>query len=282
MQKFLAVLISVLPHHFISRGLFFLSRYKSPRLQQFLIRFYNRAFKIDLSDAVLQTPEEFKTLNQFFTRELNPQARLVDAEKNSFVSPVDGRVSQCGKIDQQSILQAKGRNYSVAALLGDSHDPKFDDGAFTTLYLSPRDYHRIHMPIDGNLEKMTYIPGRLFSVAPFCVNNIDAVFARNERVVCVFSTAIGKVAMVLVGAINVAAIETVWAGLITPKKGLRKFTTEYQDEISLLKGQEMGRFNMGSTVIVITENDKINWQTQSSEPGSCVRMGQKIATQNDL
>ena len=214
MQKFLAVLISVLPHHFISRGLFFLSRYKSPRLQQFLIRFYNRAFKIDLSDAVLQTPEEFKTLNQFFTRELNPQARLVDAEKNSFVSPVDGRVSQCGKIDQQSILQAKGRNYSVAALLGDSHDPKFDDGAFTTLYLSPRDYHRIHMPIDGNLEKMTYIPGRLFSVAPFCVNNIDAVFARNERVVCVFSTAIGKVAMVLVGAINVAAIETVWAGLI--------------------------------------------------------------------
>lgn len=282
MQRLLAILLSILPHHFISRGLFCLSRLRSPWLQRSLISFYHKAFDIDLTDAVAQNLTEFDSLNDFFTRELQPQARPVDPSDNSFVSPVDGRVSQCGKIDAQRVLQAKSRDYSIAALLGDSHDPKFDNGDFTTLYLSPKDYHRIHMPIDGTLIEMTYIPGRLFSVAPFCVNNIDAVFARNERVVCIFSTRLGKVALVLVGAINVAAIETVWAGLITPKKGLQKFTEKYAEKIMLAKGEEMGRFNMGSTVIVVTEKDKINWLEKTSAPEARVQMGQEIAQFKDL
>ncbi len=277
MQRLFAILISILPHHFISRGLFFLSRIQAPWLQKLLIRFYSRAFDIDLGAAVLQDLSQYKTLNQFFTRELKPEARVIDQSNDGFVSPVDGRVSQCGEIDSRLILQAKGREYSVAALLGESYDPVFDHGAFATLYLSPKDYHRIHMPIDGTLLEMTYIPGRLFSVAPFCVNNIDSVFARNERVVCIFSTSAGKIALVLVGAINVAAIETVWAGLVTPKKGLQKFAIQYANEIALEKGQEMGRFNMGSTVILITENGRVNWLEEFTHSGTKVLMGQKIA-----
>jgi len=277
MRRLLAILISIVPHHFVSRGLFFLSRYEAPWLQQWLIQIYNKLFAIDLSDAAESELANYPTLNQFFVRALKPAARPIDSDKNSFVSPVDGRISQCGQISAQNILQAKGREYSVAALLGDSHDPKFDDGAFSTIYLSPKDYHRIHMPISGDLVEMTYIPGRLFSVAPFCVDNIDAVFARNERVVAIFETAIGKLALVLVGAINVSAIETVWDGLITPRKNRATFSKTYAQPVALAKGEEMGRFNMGSTVIVITESDKIDWLEHTRAAGATLRLGEKIA-----
>jgi len=276
MDRLLAILISILPHHFISRGLFFLSRFKSTRMQKLLIKNYNKLFEIDLTDAVQQDAENYHCLNDFFTRALKPETRPINPDTNSFVSPVDGRVSQCGPIVSQQILQARGREYSVAALLGESYHEKFENGAFATLYLSPRDYHRIHMPIAGTLLEMTYIPGRLFSVAPFCVNNIDSVFARNERVVCIFETNIGKIAMVLVGAINVSAIETVWDGLITPTKIRQSFTKKYQQSITFEKGQEMGRFNMGSTVIVITESTQLNWLESTLKPGAGVLMGEQI------
>ncbi len=225
-----------------------------------------------------ESADHYRTFNEFFTRELKPGLRPVDPTPNSVVSPVDGCVSQLGKIEVDQIFQAKGRNYTALDLLGgrESDAAPFVDGQYATLYLSPRDYHRMHMPISGQLQSMHYVPGRLFSVAPHTVRVVPRLFARNERVVAIFDTQAGKLAMVLVGAINVAAIETVWAGLVTPPNSKEIVYRDYQDEecISLEKGREMGRFNMGSTVILLMEKGML-WQPELTE-GSAVRMGELI------
>lgn len=235
-------------------------------------------FSIDLSDAVKQSAEDYKTFNDFFTRALLPHARPIDTTPSAMCSPVDGCVSQIGEITGDKIFQAKGFTYTALDLLGgrSSDAAMFEDGKFATLYLSPRDYHRIHMPIEGTLLSMHYVPGRLYSVAPHTVRTVPRLFARNERVVAIFDSPAGKLAMVLVGAINVAAIETTWAGLVTPPTKPQAIHQDYTElkNITLKKGDEMGRFNMGSTVIMLTQKST-TWMP-SLRTNSAVRMGELI------
>lgn len=240
-----------LPHHAVSRVVFKLTRIKS-RFVPKAITLFSKAFDVDLAEALNPDPTSYVTFNEFFTRELKAGSRPIATSK--ITSPVDGTISQFGKIENGQILQAKGISYSLDQLLGGNKDrsDKFSNGQFITIYLSPKDYHRIHMPCTGKLVEHTHIPGRLFSVAKHTVNTVKGIFSRNERVVAVFETEYGAMAMVLVGAINVAAIETVWAGLITPPKGETITGKSYRDKnINLEKGEEMGRFNMGSTVILV-------------------------------
>jgi phosphatidylserine decarboxylase len=240
-----------LPHHAISRVVFKLTRIESPLVPKAITLFSN-AFGVDLKQALNPDPASYKTFNEFFTRELKAGARPIAESK--IISPVDGTISQFGKVVDGKIVQAKGVNYSLNQLLGGNatRTKQFTNGQFITIYLSPKDYHRIHMPCSGKLLGQTHIPGRLFSVAKHTVNTIKGIFSRNERVVAMFDTEYGPMAMVLVGAINVAAIETVWDGLITPPKGKTISDKDFSgQDISLAKGEEMGRFNMGSTVILV-------------------------------
>jgi len=240
-----------LPHHAVSRLVFKLTRLESKFVPK-SITLFSKAFGVNLNDAIHPDPSHYKTFNEFFTRQIKPELRPIASSK--LVSPVDGTISQFGQIVNTSLVQAKGVTYTLDALLGGEKEASklYENGQFITIYLSPKDYHRIHMPCSGKLIDQTHIPGRLFSVAKHTVNTIKGIFARNERVVANFETEYGPMAMVLVGAINVAAIETVWAGLITPPKGKSLTTKNYKEkEISLDKGEEMGRFNMGSTVILL-------------------------------
>lgn len=265
----------LLPQHAISRLVYRLTRMESKWTQP-AIRQFIKAFKVEMSEAEQPDPSAYKTFNAFFTRSLKAALRPVDQGARVLASPVDGRISQVDSIREGRIFQAKGLDYSVLELLGG--DPAraqpFLKGQFTTIYLSPRDYHRIHMPLAGKLLEQVYVPGRLFSVAGHTVRTIPRLFARNERVVAIFETEFGKMALVLVGAINVAAIETVWAGLITPpnQKAIR---VDHYPELVLAKGEEMGRFNMGSTVIVLLENNAWDWG--GLEANQSVRMGVKLA-----
>jgi phosphatidylserine decarboxylase len=279
-EKFKAILIAMLPQHLISRLVYRISRCRVPFVKNNLIRLYMRLFDIDLQDARERNPYAYASWNAFFTRSLNDNARPVDQDDDSIVSPVDGTISQLGYLEQGSILQAKGHYYSVETLLGNTElGERFHNGAFITLYLSPRDYHRIHMPFTGKLERMLHVPGRLFSVAPHTVNNIEGIFARNERVVSLFGSTKGPMALSLIGAINVGAIETCWAGLVTPPAGKVLTDTAYggEEAISIDKGLEMGRFNLGSTVILIFPKDTAQW-IEPLQPGDRVLMGQKIGT----
>jgi len=238
------------------------------------VRIFVKLFNIDTTEAVQPDLSQYRKFNEFFTRELKPDVRPIDGDPRAICSPVDGRISQLGDIQATSIVQAKNHNYTVAELLGAR--PRdcevFENGKFATIYLSPRDYHRIHMPLTGKLASMHYIPGRLFSVAPHTVRVVPRLFARNERVVALFDTDIGKLAMVLVGAINVAAIDTVWAGAITPNKTKGIEYHDYDDTSPTLnKGEEMGRFNMGSTVILLLQNGRF---ANELTAGQAVRMGQ--------
>jgi len=250
-----------LPHHAISRVVFKLTRVESSYVPRAITKF-SQVFGVDLSQAINPNPSSYKTFNEFFTRPIKPELRPIAS--TSLVSPVDGCISQVGPIEQGEIFQAKGHCYTAQALLGGDAEQakKFENGQFTTIYLSPKDYHRIHMPCAGTLKQQTHIPGRLFSVAPHTARTVPNLFARNERVVALFDTEYGEMAMVLVGAINVAAIETVWDGLITPPKGKKLSSKAYTDQqVSLDKGEEMGRFNMGSTVILLFTQDAPKFST---------------------
>lgn len=265
----------VLPQHAISRLVYRLTRIESKWTQP-AIRQFIKAFKVNMSEAEQSDPQVYKTFNAFFTRALKPELRPIARGVKVLASPVDGRISQVDAIRAGRIIQAKGFDYSVLELLGgdEARAQPFLNGQFTTIYLSPRDYHRIHMPLAGKLIEQVYIPGRLFSVAGHTVRTIPRLFARNERVVAIFETELGRMALVMVGAINVAAIETVWAGLITPphKEAIR---VDHYSDLSLGKGEEMGRFNMGSTVILLLEKNTWSWgQTQADQP---VKMGMQLA-----
>lgn len=269
-----------LPHHLISRGIFKLTRLRSP-LVPGAIRRFSKIFKVNLDEAVNPDPQSYATFNAFFTRPLKPELRPIDRDENTLTSPVDGAVSQCGPVKAGRIVQAKNHDYSVLELLGGNQEYAawFSNGQFMTIYLSPSDYHRIHMPLDGTLLKQIYVPGRLFSVAGHTARTIPRLFARNERVVALFDTEFGKLAMVLVGAINVAAIETVWDGLVTPPNGKTITEKSYADTTEPMKyrkGEEMGRFNMGSTVIVLLERPAafINDKNQTDVT---VKLGEKLA-----
>lgn len=274
----------LLPHHALSRIIYGLTRIRSP-LAMPVIRWFVNAYHVDLSEAEHTAVRDYPSFNAFFTRALQPTARPLDADAQSIISPVDGTISAIGNIAADRIFQAKGRDYTLAELLaGAASALPYRNGRFITLYLSPRDYHRVHMPIDGTLRHMTYIPGRLFSVAPHTVATIPRLFARNERIVAHFETAIGPMAVIMVGAINVAAIETVWAGLVTPPSGHHVCELSYTDKgretIHLGRGAELGRFNMGSTVILLFSNGAMTW-TDDLAAGQPIRMGQRLG-QPDL
>ncbi len=266
----------LLPHHLISRLIYKLTRIESSYVPQIIVKF-SEIFSVELQQAVNPDPASYKTFNEFFTRPIKPELRPIAS--TDLVSPVDGCISQIGAIQQGEIFQAKGHQYTAQALLGGNEVlvSQFNQGQFATIYLSPKDYHRIHMPCAGTLKQQIYIPGRLFSVAPHTARTVPNLFARNERVVALFDTAYGAMAMVLVGAINVAAIETVWDGLITPPKGKKLSSKEYdKQQINLKKGEEMGRFNMGSTVILLFTQDAPKF-SQTMESGLPLIMGQAIS-----
>ncbi|MES2204347.1 MAG: archaetidylserine decarboxylase [Pseudomonadota bacterium] len=229
-----------------------------------------------MSEAVEENPYAYATFNDFFIRRLKFSARVIDED---IVSPADGTISQLGYLENDSLLQAKGKTYSVLQLL--ASDEKlvitFTNGAHALIYLAPHNYHRVHMPMTGRLLQMIYVPGTLYSVSPTTAQHIDGLFAKNERVIAIFETAVGKMAVILVGAMIVGSITTVWAGQITPPRKAREITTyNYETEnIQLEKGQELGYFSLGSTVIVLFEKDKINWFEEMQS--HTTQMGQSIA-----
>jgi phosphatidylserine decarboxylase len=247
-----------------------------------LIKLFIRHFNVDMADAEAPAAEDYPSFNHFFTRALKVSARPYPDDLQLITSPVDGRVSQAGLITDDRLLQAKGLDYSLLSLLGGNAEQLalFKNGAFATLYLSPRDYHRIHMPCPGRLLETTYVPGRLFSVAPHTTRAIPGLFTRNERLVCLFETPVGPMAMILVGAIFVSCTETVWSGVVNPEMGMslqsKTFEQTGNQLVELQRGEEMGRFNMGSTVILLYGPDAVNW-VDSLQAGQPLRLGQVIA-----
>ena len=262
----------LLPQHLLSRLMFRFARIQASWIKNLFTSWFVSKYKVNLTEALLEDIDEYKHFNDFFTRALKDGSRPISDSK--VVSPVDGVVSQFGSIKKSMIVQAKGKEYSVEALLADN---SINDlyTSFATIYLSPKDYHRIHMPFDGSLKSMKYIPGNLFSVNQRTVNDIDEVFARNERLVCFFDTEYGEIALVMVGAIFVGSMETSWEGQITPPYTKSIKTYDYDSrQIELSKGEELGRFNMGSTVILVLpkESPKLNLET-----GQVLNMGQSIS-----
>ena len=248
-----AVLLqSLLPHRFLSRLVRWGSRWTWAPWKNLLIRCVVDRYGVDLDEASDSDPAAYRHFNAFFTRALKPGARPQPADAGAIVSPADGRISQVGMLASGRILQAKGRDFSAAELFGDrARADIYVDGSFLTVYLSPRDYHRVHMPLAGRLVESVHIPGRIFSVAPFAVAAIPRIFARNERLVCHFDSAHGPFAVVLVGAMLVSGIETAWGGIEVPPYASKTTHRDYRGmDIALARGAEMGRFNMGSTVIV--------------------------------
>ena len=267
-----------LPHHAISRVVLRATRWRTGWWKALLIRLFIRAFRVDMSEALDPDPGHYASFNAFFTRPLRPGARPLSEDEGEIVSPADGTVSRIGDLTGNRLVQAKGRDYTSLELLGGDAAlaDRFRSGHFATVYLSPRDYHRVHMPASGRLRRMIHVPGRLFSVAPHTVRAVPELFARNERVVAVFDTAHGPMAVILVGAICVASIETAWAGVVTPPRGRRVSATAYGDDGPVFRrGDEIGRFNMGSTVIAMFTSGRACW-LDTLETGGKVRMGQAI------
>jgi phosphatidylserine decarboxylase len=276
-EKLLSGIQYLLPHHLLSRLVYAFMRIRLAPVKNTQIALIGSMVGVEWEEAKIENISEFENFNAFFTRELIDGIRPIDPDPRSFVSPSDGRISQCGRITNDRMLQAKGRHYSVRSLLAnDPGSPEFVNGFFHTIYLSPRDYHRVHMPMEGTLQRMIHVPGRLFSVAPYTVRQIPDLFARNERVVSIFDTTHGSMALVLVGAMLVSSMETVWSGLVTPPRGKKVVHGDWsRRNIKLKKGQEMGRFNMGSTVIVLLPPGAVS-SIEHYESGDNVVVGQKL------
>ncbi|PSJ43999.1 phosphatidylserine decarboxylase [Zobellella endophytica] len=275
-DHFKILLQYLLPKHLLSRLVGRLAAMEGGRLTQWLIRRFIRRYQVDMSEAQYPDPAHYRSFNDFFTRPLKDGVRPLVEGGDLIAMPVDGAISQLAPIQQGRIIQAKGHDYSARALLGGDKTlaAPFMGGDFATLYLAPKDYHRIHMPLDGVLKSMIYVPGELFSVNPLTASRVPELFARNERVVCVFDTAAGPMALVLVGATIVASIETVWAGTITPPVGQRVQRWDYDPATAprLAKGEEMGRFKLGSTVVCLFAPGRVELSA-AFQPGTPTRMG---------
>jgi phosphatidylserine decarboxylase len=267
----------VLPQRLLSRLVHALMRIRLAPVKNLQIAVVGGLAGVDWSESKHQDAADFASFNDFFTRELADGIRPLDPDPVAFVSPCDGRISQCGRITGDRLLQAKGHHFTIRALLGD--DPasaEFNNGYFHTIYLSPRDYHRVHMPVAGSLQRTVHVPGRLFSVSPGTVRRVPRLFARNERVACLFETAHGPMALVLVGAMLVSSIETVWSGVVTPPYGRRIAHGDWSRHgISLARGAEMGRFNMGSTVVLLLPPGAVA-SMEDFGPDDLLRMGEKL------
>ncbi|HET7673977.1 MAG TPA: archaetidylserine decarboxylase [Gammaproteobacteria bacterium] len=270
-----------LPQHGLSRLVHHATRSQSPRFKNALIRWFIRRYRVDMSEAQTPDPLQYPSFNAFFTRALKPGARPLAGGAETCMSPVDGRVSQLGTIAGGRIFQAKDRDFSTLELFGGNARlaERFAGGAFATLYLAPRDYHRVHMPLAGTLESMIYIPGRLFSVNPATTRAVPRLFARNERVAMFFASPAGPMAIVMVGAMLVGSIETVWAGETTSPRGRSIREWRYgeggEPPVTLERGAELGRFNMGSTVIVLFAENAIRWEPALAAD-SRILMGQRL------
>lgn len=275
----LTALTYVLPHRLLSSLARSLAYSTHRSTKQWLIDTVTRKFGVDLSEAAEPDPTAYPTFNAFFTRALKPGARVADADPAAFLMPADGHVSQCGDIVDGRIFQAKGQSFTAAELLGDDEAARpFTDGVYATVYLSPRDYHRVHMPWTGTLRETVHVPGRLFSVGTDAVASVPRLFARNERLVCHFDTEFGPMASVMVGALLVSGVETVWSGVEIPAYGDRVTRKDYRGKgIELERFAEMARFNYGSTVIVLLPRG-VAALDPALKAESPVRLGQRLAS----
>ncbi len=273
----------LLPRHLLTALVYRVSRIRMPFVKNALIRGFARVFAVDLSETKRDAPRDFRDFNDFFTRELKPGARPVSGRADAIASPADGTVSQAGILDADRIVQAKGLDYTLDDLLAIDLDEAraFSDGSFVTIYLAPRDYHRVHMPVDGRLRAAHYVPGDLFSVNDASVALLRGLFRRNERLVLHFDTARGPMALVFVGALNVGSITTPWTGELRPRKRGGVVPQDLGTASRVLnKGDLLGWFNMGSTVILLLPAGLVEWQPRLA-PGQALRMGETIGTLGD-
>ncbi len=272
----------IMPKHLISRLVGLLAAAKLGFITHALIKLFIKSYGINMAEAQHENASDYRSFNEFFTRPLKDGMRPIVQDDSMLAHPVDGAVSQLGRIEGDQLIQAKGHYYSLQALLGgdDLTAAPYKNGQFACIYLAPKDYHRIHMPIAGTLREMIYVPGELFSVNPLTAENVPGLFARNERVVTIFDTEVGPMALVLVGATIVASIETVWAGTVTPPRGKDVFRWQYPESgpnaVHLAKGAEMGRFKLGSTVVLTFAPNAVEF-LPNNYPGSVTRMGSAFA-----
>ena len=265
----------LLPQHALSRLVLAATRVRTAWFKNLLIRGFLKLYAVDMTEAAQRDPYAYGSFNEFFTRALKPGVRPIASDASSIASPVDGEVSEAGMIDRDLLLQAKGRRYRLSDLLaGQDWARRFEGGSFATIYLAPFNYHRVHMPLRGELRETVFVPGRLFSVNALTARRVPGLFARNERVLTLFDTAYGEFALVMVGALNVGSMATVWAGDITPaaKQVIAKISGP---KLLLERGAELGRFNMGSTVILLFEPNRLRWNPELCS-GRALRLGQPI------
>ncbi|EKX95705.1 phosphatidylserine decarboxylase [Aggregatibacter actinomycetemcomitans Y4] len=273
----------VMPQLYLTQLAGWFAKQKWGAVTNFVIKLFAKKYNVDMSEAKKENFSDYESFNQFFIRELKDGARKINENPTALCLPADGRVSQIGHIDDELLLQAKGHFFSLSDLLAGDEElvNTFKNGEFATIYLSPRDYHRVHMPCDATLRKMIYVPGALFSVNPFLAEHVPNLFARNERVICLFDTEFGPMVQILVGATITASMSTVWAGVINPPRADEVKVWTYQEEnaVKLTKGQEMGAFQLGSTIINLFPANRVTLaeHLQVDEP---VRVGEMLATIN--
>ena len=271
----------IMPQLYLTQLAGWFAKQKWGAVTHFVIKAFAKKYNVDMSEAKKENFSDYESFNQFFIRELKDNARKINENPTALCLPADGRVSQIGHIDDDRLLQAKGHFFSLSDLLAGDEElvHTFKNGEFATIYLSPRDYHRVHMPCDATLRKMIYVPGDLFSVNPFLAEHVPNLFARNERVICVFDTAFGPMAQILVGATITASMSTVWAGVINPPRTgeVKVWTYQGDSAIKLTKGQEMGAFQLGSTVINLFPVNSVTL-AEHLEVDVPVRMGEILAT----
>ena len=271
----------IMPQLYLTQLAGWFAQQKWGAVTHFVIKVFAKKYNVDMSEAKKENFSDYESFNQFFIRELKDGARKINENPTALCLPADGRVSQIGHIDDERLLQAKGHFFSLSDLLAGDEElvNTFKNGEFATIYLSPRDYHRVHMPCDATLRKMIYVPGDLFSVNPFLAEHVPNLFARNERVICVFDTAFGPMVQILVGATITASMSTVWAGVINPPRTgeIKVWTYQEDNVIKLTKGQEMGAFQLGSTVINLFPANSVTL-AEHLEVDVPVRMGEILAT----
>lgn len=278
MQKLKADAQYLLPKHLLTRAVGFAAGAKLGKATTFMIQQFIKHYNVNTKEMAGKI-EDYKSFNAFFSRPLTADARPINPNTNVVTFPVDGKISQFGKIEDKFLFQAKNHYYTTEALLADSKEAQaFKNGEFITIYLSPKDYHRVHLPFAGTLDKMIHVPGDLFSVNPFNAKHIPELFARNERIVCFFNTEIGRMAVIFVGATIVRSISTAWEGTVAPNKNKDIAVSEYASRnLNFSKGDEIGKFFMGSTVICLFEKDKIQFN-EDMQSGQPTRMGMQMAT----
>ncbi|UAY77069.1 archaetidylserine decarboxylase [Pasteurella canis] len=272
----------VMPQLYLTQLAGWFAKQQWGAVTHFVIKLFAKKYDVNMTEAAKPTFSDYTSFNEFFIRPLAENARPINQNPTALCLPADGRISQIGHIAHDLLLQAKGHYFSLSDLLAGNQTLTdiFKDGEFATIYLSPRDYHRVHMPCDATLRQMIYVPGDLFSVNPFLAEHVPNLFARNERLICVFDTAFGKMVQILVGATITASMSTVWAGVINPPRPNQVTTWTYEGEnaINLTKGQEMGAFQLGSTVINLFEKDHVQL-ADHLQVDSPVRMGEILAHQ---